>query len=213
MNCPCIDNYYGVNSNNMYILGESKNNKWLGESCNNKFTQNVIGNYFFTNYKNNIFEIQVLGNMFMGNCTNNSFKEPFHAHTTPLVLGRGFNYNTVGTDFSGNISTMPLISNNSIGSNFKNNTLNGYVSTHTNNSITTQNTLYLYPEYNITSCTLGNNIVSNTIEGLYNTTITSNFFYNYVNRFTNCNINHGVKYCTFKKSCSDIYLLGSNNNI
>lgn len=213
MNCPCIDNHYGVNSNNMYILGESKNNRWLGDSCNNKFTQNVIGNYFFTDCEDNIFKINVTGNVFMGNCKNNNFAEPQYEHVTNDGYGRGLLFNNIGSNFSDNISTMPSIVGNTIGNNFKNNKLKGHISDYSNGSVTTSNTLYLNEQYNFVNCIIGNNVTANTFEGVEHSVLGSNFSKNYVKRFSKCTINNQVSYCNFIAPCISLLLEGDNTLI
>lgn len=212
MGCPCIDNYYGVNSHDIYIHGESRNNRWLGDSNMNTFTQNVTGNYFFTNCKNNTFTVAVIDNLFMGNCEDNNISLPdttqyegYSIDDTPA-----FKFNTVGSNFTHNQSTMPLIVGNTIGNNFSNNKLEANIGTKTNGSQTKLNVLFLEPEYNFVSNTVGNVVQNNTISGLHSSSLGNNIVNNLIKRFSKCTVNSQVSFCSFYQQCSGLFLGGNN---
>lgn len=212
MGCPCIDNYYGVNSHDIYIHGEARNNRWLGSSSMNKFTQNVIGNYFFTDCNNNTFTIDVEGNLFMGNCEDNNISLPDTTQYEGYSIDGipAFKFNIVGSNFTHNQSTMPLIVGNTIGNNFSYNKLEANIGTKTNGSQTKLNALFLEPEYNFVSNTIGNIVQSNTISGLHSSSLGNNITSNLIKRFSKCTINSQVSFCSFYQQCVGLFLGGNN---
>lgn len=213
MNSPCIGNKYGVGSHDTFILGHSKNNTWLGESAYNKFHCDVQGNLFQIECSNNTIKIPVRGNICMGKFSNNDFDILEYTATTPEEFTKGLCYNTINAEFSNNKITMPIIANNIIGGQFKNNTLNGYVGVYNTGSTTYQNALYLDAEHNFVNCVIGNGIENNTFNGLQYTTIGNTFKNNSSKCLSYCTINSSIENVVFKEICEGMILEGNNKNI
>ena len=213
MNSPCIGNKYGVGSHDTFILGHSKNNTWLGESAYNKFHYDVEGNLFQIECSNNTIKIPVRGNICMGKFSNNNFDNLEHTVTTPEEFTKGLCYNTINAEFSNNNITMPIIANNIIGGQFKNNTLNGYVGIYNTGSTTYPDALYLDAEHNFVNCVIGNGIENNTFNGLQYTTIGNTFKNNSSKCLSYCTINSSIENVVFKEICEGMILEGNNKNI
>jgi hypothetical protein len=77
-NAPCINNFYGTDTSDMYILGESQFNYFYGQTVENKFKNSVNYNIFYLNFKNNYFELPLNSNTFKSNFIKNSFKIAEH---------------------------------------------------------------------------------------------------------------------------------------
>lgn len=211
---PCMDNFYGVNMSDTYTLGECRNNRWSGNSGGNKFKKAVIGNYFYPEFNNNLFEVAVKGNMLMENFHANTFTLPSHDYAQfvgGVVPEFEFSHNTIGTNFRNNTITMPRIIGNVIGKDASENILKGTVAAWSTAGHTYQNTLYTEDKLNFVGCSIKNNFHKNTVTGcLYSTTIGNNFVNNEVSKFINCNLADQIQENLFKSTFEEL-ILGGNN--
>lgn len=212
----CIENSYGVNTADIYILGECRNNRWSGNSGNNKFKGAVIGNYFYPEFNNNFFEISVKGNLIMENFNTNSFRLPSYVAAQSsggVVPEFEFSHNTIGTNFNNNSSTMPRLVGNVFGKDASGNTFKGTVGSWTTSGHTYLRTLFTEDRLNLVGATIKNNFTKNYVNGgICSTSIGDNFINNELNQLLNCNLLDQIQECHFDK-CRELIMGGHNINL
>ena len=214
-NTPCISNFYGTDTFNMYILGESMFNHCYGQTNNNKFTKNVNYNIFYLNFKDNYFELPLNSNTFKANFIENKFtvakydnKQNVHGEE---VFPECTN-NIFGQNFRRNISTMPVIKNNTIHANVIRNNFKATVDALTDNAYNYPNTLYLEDSKNLVDCVIYNNFQMNAVQGINKVIIGENCRANLLYNLTNGNLGNNITQCQLKNTIG-LILQGNNDGV
>lgn len=214
MGIPCVNNNFGVNCSDMFFLKETINNTWEGSSSHNKFYSFVEGNHFYSTCSSNNIKIPFYYNIVKKGFTFNNFELPTYSEIQSYqdVNNLGCRNNTFGSNCNTNNFTMPVIENNIIGNDFRNNICEGSVETWTNGRYTTPNTLFIEANKNLVDCTIQNGCLSNRIKGLCNASVGEDFYNNCIYDMKNCNIGNSVDSCKLQHA-EGIVIEGDNHKL